>query len=571
MKHTERVIAATIAAWMTLGVARPAPVAAAPEFKITAENLRPLSIPMQKQIASLQYLMNPYQLRQFFALPSDSARTKWIRRFWAANDPTPTTPQNEMKTEHYLRVDIASMEFQNSQFPGWDKRGEILIRYGFPDYRGKIESEVTARGIHAPGELWYYRRHQMLIRFSDESLKGNYKYAITPLGDAQDATPELAEFLIYDTDDSIQERIPQQYLDFYRDPELNDTGVNWGIREQLFGIVEPKRFLRPRVAGTTEHIDEIVDPDYARSLPENPSDVFQVDHMRKLAANFEGVLEDTPSSYPFNFEKKAFRFYFDVDQFRGGEGVNRVEVNFEFPIAALEQNNPPARSYRANVVVMDENYAVLRREKHDIGIPSTSIVPGRTRLIPAQIVVSLPRNYYRLGVSMEDLDASRSSAYRTNVQTPNFDKDLSISDVLFAQKITPAQSASPFTRGALDVVPHPIRRYAAGSPVSVYFEVYNLGINESGVSDYEVEYRVAPHADDKRGLLDRFRGGEAVVSSSFKSSGYSATEPLHLTIQSENLKPGLYDFMVRVKDEYWQSEQLREATFRIVKPSEHDE
>jgi hypothetical protein len=82
-----------------------------------------------------------------------------------------------------------------------------------------------------------------------------------------------------------------------------------------------------------------------------------------------------------------------------------------------------------------------------------------------------------------------------------------------------------------------------------------------------VEYRVAPHPDRKQGLLDRFRGTDAVVSSSFKASGYSATEPLHITINSENLKPGLYDFMVRVKDEFWQSEELREATFRIVAPS----
>lgn len=565
------VVATAAAAWLATGAVGVRTAAAAPEYQITAADLRPLGVPMRRQIASLQYLMNPYQLRQFFSLPSDSARDVWIRRFWLAHDPTPTTPRNEMKTEHYIRADIASMQFPISRFPGWDKRGEILIRYGFPDYRGKIESEVTVSKVHAPGELWFYRRHQMLVRFSDESLKGDYQFAITPLGDAEDASPELAEFLIYDTQETIQEQIPQQYLQFYQEPAVNDTGVKWGLREQLLGMLEPKRYLRPRLGRTSEHIDEIVDPDYARSLPENPSTVFQADHMRKLASNFQAVLEDTPSSYPFNFARKSFRFYFDVDRFRGGEGVNRVEVNFEFPLEALPHDNPPARSYRADVVVMDANYDVVQREKHDIAVPSRDIVPGRTRLVPAQIVVTLPSRYYRLGVSMEDLDASRTSAYRTNVRTANFDKDLAISDVLFAQKISPASSASPFTRGAIDVVPHPIRRYAVGSPVPVYFEVYNLGTHKDGTSDYEVEYRVTPHSDHKQGLLDRFRGGQTVFSSRFKSSGYGATEPLHLTIQTTNLKPGLYDFMVRVKDNYWQSQQYREASFRIVEPSKKDE
>ncbi len=539
---------------------------AAPEYRIGADDLGRLEPRMQRQAASLQYLMNPYQLRQFFSLPSDSARREWITRFWASRDPTPTTPQNEMKAEHYLRADIAALEFPASAWPGWDRRGEVLIRYGFPDYRGKIEAEVTARKVHTPGELWYYRRHQMIIQFRDESLNGNYQYAITPFGDAQDMTIELAEFLIYDTDDSIQERVPPQYLDFYRDPELNETGVDWGLREPLFGMVEPERYLRPRMARTTERMDELVDPDYARSLPDNPADVFRVDRAQKLASNFQGVLEDTPASYPFNFEKKAFPFYFGVEQFRGGDGVNRVEVNLEFPLQPVEGGSPPARSYRADVVVMDENYRVVDRKKREIGVPSSQTRADETRLMPAQIVFTLPRSYYRVGVSMADLDANTTSAYRTNVSARDFDRELAISDILFAQSISPAESVSPFMRGALVVVPHPVRRYAVGSPMPVYFEIYNLGINRQGVSEYEVEYRVTPHAERKEGLLARFRGSETVFTSRFKASGYSTTEPLHITVKTENLKPGLYDFMVRVKDEHWQSEEYREAAFRIVEP-----
>jgi GWxTD domain-containing protein len=557
--------------WMTivlLGAGLSAPAAAAPEYRIGAEDLQKLSPRMQKQIASLQYLMNPYQLRQFFALPADSARVAWIGRFWAAKDPTPTTPQNEMKTEHHLRADIAALEFGNAAWPGWDKRGEILIRYGFPDYRGKIDAEVTVRTVHAPGELWFYHRHQMIVQFADESLKGNYKYAITPFGDAQDMSIDLAEFLVYDAQDAIQEQIPPQYLEFYRDPELNDTGVDWGLREKILGMVEPERYLRPRMARTSERIDDIVDPDYERNLPHNPSDVFTMDRAQDLAANFEGVLEDTPSSYPFNFEKKRFPFWFGVDQFRAGDDLNRVEVNLEFPLKPAAETETPARSYRANVVVLDEHYKFIDRKKQDLGVPSNHTSADGSRLMPAQIVLTLPRGYYRLGVSMEDLDDGTTSAYRTNVSGRDFDDELAISDVLFAQRIAPAEGNTLFMRGALVVVPHPIRRYATGSPVPVYFELYNLGVNEDGVTNYEVEYRVAPHDDRKQGLLDRFRGGQAVFSSRFKASGYSATEPLHITINTENLKPGFYDFMVRIKDEYWQSEVLREATFRIVEPGE---
>ncbi len=558
------------AAWVAALVCAAALPARAgdPEFKITAEELRPLDARMQREIASLQYLLNAYQLRQFFALPSDSARRDWITRFWAKNDPTPATAKNEMKIEHYLRADIAQVEFKISVFPGWDKRGEVLIRYGFPDYRGTMPPEVTARRVHAPGELWFYKRHQMIVQFSDESLRGNFRYAVTPFGDAEGVSPELMEFLTYDAEETIQEQIPPQYLEFYTAPEINDTGRPWTKLDELFHGLPTDTPLRPRVQGTSEQIDDIASKDYNRSLPTNPSDVFYKDEAREYAANFEGVLEDTPSSYPFNFTKTSFTFYFGVDQFRGGDGMNRVEVNLEFPVQPVAGKPVPARSYQAEAVVMDPDYQVIDRQKRDISLPSTLARPDGARLMPAQIVFSLPRSYYRVAVTMTDVDAQTHSAYRTNVSARNFDDELALSDVLFAQKIAPTGEMSPFARGPLEVVPHPIRRYAVGTAVPVYFEVYDLQLDERGQSDYQVEYRVVPSSDDKKSIFDRFSGEKTVFASRFDGSGYNATEPLHITIGSENLKPGLYDFIVRVKDRLAQSEVFRQATFRMVEKGE---
>ncbi len=553
---------------VALAVAAPS-IAKPPEFKMSASDLNRLDDRMQREVASLQYVMNSYQLRQFFALPSDSLRRQWIARFWSRNDPTPGTPKNEMRTEHYLRADIARAEFHLTEFPGWDKRGEVLIRYGFPDYRGTMPPEVTARRVHAPGELWFYKRHQMIIEFRDESMRGHFKYAVTPLGDAEGVSPELMEFLTYDADETIQEQIPPQYLEFYEAPEINDTGRRWGKIDEFFSGLEPETPLRPRVFGTTEQIDEIASPDYERNVPTNPSDIFYKDKAKEYASNFEAVLEDTPSSYPFNFAKTAFTYYFGVDQFRGGDGVNRVEVNLEFPVQPIEGKPLPARAYQAEAVVMDANYKVIDRQKRDISLPSTLARADGSRLMPAQILFSLPRNYYRVAVTMSDLDAKTSSAYRTNVSPRNFDDDLAISDVLFAQKIAPTEELSPFSRGPLEVVPHPVRRYARGTPVPVYFEVYEFELDERGLSDYEVEYRVVPSSDEKQSVAERF-SGQTVFASRFNGSGYNATEPLHITVKSDNLKPGLYDFIVRVKDQLAQSETFRRATFRIVEASERD-
>jgi hypothetical protein len=326
------------------------------------------------------------------------------------------------------------------------------------------------------------------------------------------------------------------------------------------------RYLRPRMAGETEDISEVNSPDWARSLPDNPSDVFFKDEAREMAANFQGVLEDTPSSYPFNFAKKSFPFFFDVEQFRGGEGVNRVEVNLELLVEPTSRTEPARRTFIAEATVLDENYEVVETQDREIAISVSSLSPQR--LMPATIWFTLPRSYYRVAISVKDADSLRTSAYRTNVSLRNFDDGLSVSDLLFAQKIAPVKGMTPFARGPLEVVPHPIRRYAVGSPVSAYFEVYNLGLNEAGKSEYEVQYRVVPHTGKKERFMDRFNGSQVVFSSSFKGSGFNANEPLHIAIKSENLKPGVYDFLVTIKDEFWQSIVHRTGTFRIVEPSE---
>jgi len=158
------------------------PSFAVKQYEVRQADVERLGGKMQREIESLQYVLNAYQTRQFFQLPDDSARAEWLDRYWKSMDPTPTTEVNEMKVEHMVRSRLARQLFRSKRWPGWDKRGEVFIRYGAPNLRSKIHAEVTARKTHPPGELWYYGRHGMMVIFRDESLTGHYVYAINALG-----------------------------------------------------------------------------------------------------------------------------------------------------------------------------------------------------------------------------------------------------------------------------------------------------------------------------------------------------------------------------------------------------
>jgi GWxTD domain-containing protein len=558
--------AATGTVLFTVLLFLPAASVGGKKYEITRESLQGMAPAMQRQIAGLQYLLNPYQLRQFFSLSGDSLRTRWIETYWKSRDPSPATPKNEMEIEHNIRVKLVRQFFKNKNWPGWDKRGEVFIRYGPPNYRGKIHAEVTVRRLHPPGEIWFYSKHAMLVTFKDHSLTGNYIYAINPLGAAQDVSPDLVEFLLYDTESSLQELIPSNLLEFYRDTETDpDAEIDWTPLHEAISGVQQKKYVRPRMRGVTERWDEIVDPDTPNDSPNNPSLIFQKDKVEELATNFETVLEESPSSYPFNFEQREFPFFFDLAQFRGGESVNRVEVNVEFPVrSGSEDEDPGERTYSATAVVLDAGFNELRRESTELVVPPAASSGGNGRLLPVQLLFSLPKDYYRFTVTVTEKETERESSYRSTLTFREFDSGLAISDVLFARKIAQAEKQSPFNRGALEVVPHPLRSYRKSDAVPVYFELYNLGVGEDGLSSYTVEYKIVPHSPQKTRFWERFRDDAPAVSSRFQSSGYGTTDPLYVQVRTDNLWVGAFDFMVTIKDEITQSITFRKATFRIV-------
>jgi GWxTD domain-containing protein len=104
--------------------------------------------------------------------------------YWARRDPTPGTPENEFKDEHYRRIEFANKHFQTaSGTPGWKTdRGHIYIVYGPPD---EIDSHPSGTGNAAHGyELWTYRHVEgvgdnVSITFVDDTGRRDYRIAPT--------------------------------------------------------------------------------------------------------------------------------------------------------------------------------------------------------------------------------------------------------------------------------------------------------------------------------------------------------------------------------------------------------
>jgi GWxTD domain-containing protein len=73
--------------------------------------------------------------RERYANLDGRNRTEFNRKFWVRNDPTPSTPINERRLEHYRRVFLATILLTNRRL-GLEgvqtARGMALVRFGLP-------------------------------------------------------------------------------------------------------------------------------------------------------------------------------------------------------------------------------------------------------------------------------------------------------------------------------------------------------------------------------------------------------------------------------------------------------
>ena len=77
-------------------------------------------------------MMSPEEQNTFSSLKKEE-RGQFINEFWKKRDPLLSAGANIRKVEHYRRVWYAR-QFFNGKHP-WDRRGEVYIKFGEPDYK----------------------------------------------------------------------------------------------------------------------------------------------------------------------------------------------------------------------------------------------------------------------------------------------------------------------------------------------------------------------------------------------------------------------------------------------------
>jgi GWxTD domain-containing protein len=158
--------AAALTAWQPKPQEQPQPTAKASPYQ-------------QWLTEDVAYIITNEERAAFKNLQTNEEREHFIEQFWLRRDPTPGTPANEFKEEHYRRIAYANQHFTDpTALAGWKTdRGRIYITFGPPD---EIESHLSGGPAHTfPYEQWMYRLiagigNNVIVEFVDPNRNGEY-------------------------------------------------------------------------------------------------------------------------------------------------------------------------------------------------------------------------------------------------------------------------------------------------------------------------------------------------------------------------------------------------------------
>jgi GWxTD domain-containing protein len=138
------------------------------------------------------YIISDEERKAFKTLSNDEERDAFIENFWLRRNPSPDSPENEFREEHYRRIAYANEHYPAGK-PGWKTdRGHIYISFGPADsidshpsggsYQRPME-EGGGETSTFPFEIWHYRYIEGIgenvdLEFVDTCQCGDYHFTI---------------------------------------------------------------------------------------------------------------------------------------------------------------------------------------------------------------------------------------------------------------------------------------------------------------------------------------------------------------------------------------------------------
>jgi GWxTD domain-containing protein len=476
-------------------------------------------------------------------LASDDARDEFIDHFWELRNPTPGSPVNEYRIEHYRRIEYASQYFGHaSHTDGWrTDMGRVYITLGEPKQRQKLLGlqKIT------PLEIWFYEN-------SNAALPPFF-YVIFYQREATD------DFRLYSPSSDGPEKLITAQVGPTRMQALKTISDDAGrdvARETLSLIPDEPVDME---SGTVSLGSDVM-LGTIRNLANNPISQAQLAERRRM-------LEDVSHRIVLGNE------FLDVITVPLRDAAGNTNLHFvlrlkkpqDFTIGKSPQGNYYYSILASVKVTTLGGKQVLNGEKKiSRGIPADQVEQMKGKVFGYEGWLPLPPGQYKLEFQLTNLLSN--TAFRNEVQeeVPEIKEILQASNLVpFAEAsmIPPGPaSALPFSGAGVKFIPMAGQELSVvqGQSLNFFYQVWDLGaLKESQVGkklDVDYSYgRMGAH--DTQTIhdeipLDQLDAGGSVLNGK--------------RILTGELQPGNYRLVMTLSDPETQSKVFGALSFGVL-------
>lgn len=406
------------------------------------------------------YIITPLEKDVFLKLTSDRERDLFIEAFWKHRDPTPGTPENEFKTEHYRRINYANHFFgRESPKPGWrTDRGRVYIILGEPNdiqrYDGKTQTY--------PAEIWFYQGK------TDMGLPAGFHLIFFQAGG-------VGEYRLYSPSrDGPQALLtsyygdPIDYVSAYNqlkefEPDLAEVAMSLIPGEESGQMGRPSLasdLLIQRVETTAQRI---VEEKYARKFLEY-KDMVEVEYTANYidCDGLVKLIKDPSGVYFVHFAVEPERL-----------SVGQYEKKY---YTTLKMNGSVTTPEGKLIHQFDRTMSMNFDEAKMVGVSRQPLnIHDMFPLIPGQ---------YRFSVLVKNEISKEFTSLEQTLIVPGDEPALQMTSPILAYKVVPVETAQdqlkPFRFGRYQVYAQANRAFLRKDTLQVVFQVHGVdaGVRE---------------------------------------------------------------------------------------------
>ena len=527
-----------------------------------------------------------------------AARREFLVRFWSVRDPDLMTAVNERKLEHYRRVWYSRAAFSEQANP-WDRRGEVYIRYGAPDYRSTSAAvappmpvsverikERVAYDIYGPhsmmevgrGPVFPVRRmHEVGLDFPAELPPG------TDQGETPDAlevegAPALVDEPLAPAD--MSELDGDNYEVTLSPNRMQVTGGDF------MSFIKWESWVYTGVAGGIEVVFTNEMGGGKFDFAPVPAAAFDDGALRRTsrmvkfspAMVMNRSIRQMPEHYLPGGREAFLDFYYDRATFRGSNGKTRVEVYYGIPPRSLsesETGDQQVFQLGCAVALYDAETGHTLQDSEELVLrTSKELYTGKGTFIPNQLALDVSPGAYEMRVQVKDLVSGHSGIYKERLEVEDYSLDtLKLSGLELGFQVSTEGGLEKYDKGGgIWVIPMTTKTYRMNQHPFVYYEAYGLKPDTFGQSRFTLHYTI--HSmPEKGGTFGRlwagvgglFRRGERNPEVSVSTEQIREETDLQEYFEMDlgNAKSGVNRLTVRVEDQNGNAAAEKEVLFRL--------